>query len=117
MIAISEYLKLGSETRNEFLEDIVSFAKAFLKKNEMTFNEMLTRAVTEEKEEIQTRGKRKIDANAKGDAIARVLAKCGTDAIHQLFYKMYASKSLCPEKVHSPVDQSLTWLGPEIGQY
>jgi superfamily I DNA/RNA helicase len=110
---ISNTLKLGSDTRQMFLENIVKYAKNFLneRSNEKLFNEMLERAADEEG---KVGSKNKPDHKAKGDWIARQLASCIVDDVHHLFYKLYDSDSLSPGEVHAPVDEVLTGLGLQI---
>jgi hypothetical protein len=110
---ISDTLKLGSDTRQKFLENIVKYAKNFLnqRSNEKLFNEMLQRAADEER---KVGSKNTLDDKAKGDWIASKLASCVVDDVHHLFYKLYDSDSLSPGEVHAPVDEVLTGLGPQI---
>lgn len=110
---ISDTLKLGSDTRQMFLENIVKYAKNFLneRSNEKLFNEMLERAADEEG---KVGSKNKPDHKAKGDWIARQLASCIVDDVHHLFYKLYDSDSLSPGEVHALVDEVLTGLGLSV---
>ena len=109
---ISDKLKLGSDTRQIFLENVVKHAKSFLneRSNNEIFNEMLERAAEGERNV----GTSQLDFKSKGDWIASQMAKCVVDAVHHLFYKLYDSDSLFPGGVHAPVDKFLTELGPEI---
>lgn len=104
---IFEALELDSDTRLLFLENIVRHAKKFLneRSNDILFNEMLKCAANEEQKEREGgRKKKKPDKRAKGDWIATELAKCVTDEVHNLFYKLYDVDSLSPREVHAPID-------------